>query len=258
MSKAKQNDIKPNSVLNKKKDHKKSSKFEGLGYYIPDGYTKTQVEQLFKQWNEKLKKSGHKEIERFSRLGQSSSYFVEPKNGPQTQISNYNIQIYFDLIQTYMNFYFESPEARTRYKKNYHYFKLILQLHVDGVGLTSIVERLKSIETYKAYLSREIDRQVFNKNKDRSKFYIYTQLRKILNHCWLWHCVNINGELSFKDLELYNFLGLDVPNTNVYINKILASQGLSPIKLRIAESKLYTKDDCVKLDSKDFSRPIEL
>lgn len=227
---------------------KSNKHYEGLGYYIPMGYTKTQVKELFKQWNTKLKKSGHNDVEHFSELGKSSIYFISDKKKSIYIKSNYNLETYYNLIQTYMHLYFESDLGRRRFKRNYNFIRLLMRDHVQGIALTKTTEYVKHLSWYKLDESDKPNQYCHSLNYKRSKFYIYITIRAVLNHCWIWHLTDINGELNAQELQHYNFLGLDVPNTERYINEILVAKGLETIKLRLPESKLYSYDTCCKID----------
>lgn len=238
---------KPRPKFDIAKQDNEARYYQGMGYHVPAGTDKNELRRLYKLWNTKLQKSGHIELEHFSQAapGRSSPFFVEPKTRGVNSQDNYVASAYFDYIQTYFNHYMSTQAAQDRYKKNYIAFYLIIQQHLSGVSLTRIVANLKTREFYHAFPDAKMRAGAYTKNKNRSKYWTYISIRKVLNHCWLWHLTDINGELSAKQLEHFNFLGLDVPGTEQTINSL--SSTVEPIKLRIPSIALYSNDRCAKL-----------
>ena len=221
--------------------------FQGIGYHIPKSYNKSEVLELYKLWNEKLQKSGHRELEHFSSLqpGRSSPFFVEAHNQGIYKESNYTISAFYNLIQTYINYYMLSNESRERYKLNWPVYQLLIQDFAAGKSLITLVDQLKTWAFYNRLPSKNTASRAYGANKGRSKYWTYISLRKILNHCWLWHITDLNGELAAKDLEHLDFLGLDVPGTEELINSLPAT--IEPIKLRIKSKALYKNDKPAKI-----------
>jgi hypothetical protein len=140
-----------------------------------------------------------------------------------------------------------TAEAKKRYKINYLPFLQIIKSYTAGVSLDKIIAEMRQSSFYATNPGDVPNYRSYNRNKARSKFWVYISLRKVMNHCWLWHITDQNGELTPKQLELFDFLGLDVPGTEEYINKLLKLDQ-SPIRLRIKPVKLFKQDRCAIVD----------
>jgi hypothetical protein len=224
--------------------------YQGIGYHVPAGYTKQEIQKLFKLWNKKLQNSGHVELEYFSSTspGRSSPFFCESRTQGIYKHDNYQISEYYNLIQTYFNLYMNTDAARKRYKHNYTIYRIILEHYITGMGFQSLCKLLTDRSIYNAYADKNTATALYQRNNKRTKFWSYTAIRRMLNHCWLWHAFDINGEVTPQQLQYFDFLGLDVPGTQDTLNAELARQGLELVQLRIPEKSLFVKDKCEPIE----------
>jgi hypothetical protein len=226
----------PNSTVSGSRSH-----YEGLGYHVPAGYTLDQVNQLFSEWNLKLQNSGHIDIEAFSDClaglsspflrGSKSSKSYDPVNDPSVALS---------YVQTYIDFYMSSRNARTRYKSDYAACLFLLNCYMEQADYRDI-SRLATtgdVAQFKADHPNVLFPMYFNPlTMPKSHYWAYNKLRRILNHCWLWHITDQNGELTPRDLEVFGFLGLDCKGTEEYYNSVIVPLGLPAVKLKHKEAK---------------------
>ena len=226
----------PTSTVSGAKTH-----YEGLGYYIPAGYTLEQVQRLASEWNLKLQKSNHQDIEHFSDvlMGLSSPY-LRGQRAPKAYEAHHDPSEALSYIQTYINYYMSTSQARYRYGANHASSLFLLNCYVEQVEFRDIAALAQTGDS-KAFkeLYPSVDwPPYFTPNKlYKSHYWAYQRTRKILQHCWLWHITDMNGEISPEALCLYGFVGLDVKGTQDYYNAELAKLGKPPIKLRKPESK---------------------
>jgi hypothetical protein len=226
----------PTSTVSGAKTH-----FQGLGYFIPHGYTLEQIQKLSSDWNQKLQKSGHKDCEAFSDvLPGLSSPFLYNSRSPEALQSHHNPITALNLIRTYINYYMHTKEARAKYSQDYKASLFLLECYLNQVDFRAI-SKLKStgdLESFKEkYPELELPYSFTTEDLKTSHYWAYQTTRKLLQHCWLWHITDHNGELTADDLTTYGFVGLDVKGTTQYYNNELAKLGKPPIKLRKPESK---------------------
>jgi hypothetical protein len=226
----------PTSTVSGAKTH-----YEGLGYYVPAGYTLQEIQKLASEWNAKLQKSGHVDIESFSDvlMGLSSPYLRGQRSYKSLQ-SHHDPSEALDYIQTYINLYMHTSKARWKYGKSHAIALFLLNCYVNQVEFRDI-SKLSNTGDVKAFKRKhpsvEFPTYFQPTTMYKSHYWAYQYTRKLLQHCWLWHITDINGELTAEQLSFYGFVGLDVVGTNELYNKALQELGREPIKLRKPESK---------------------
>lgn len=226
----------PNSTIEGSRSH-----YQGLGYHIPAGYTLEQVRELFSKWNDKLQKSGHKDIEAFSDvLPGLSSAFLQGTKSYKAFSSHNDPSATFQFIQTYINYFMHTRQAKQVYGARLAEAQFLLNCYLEQVEYRDIAALAVSgsrAKFSKLYPSVEFPSHFKPLDMPKSHYWAYNRIRKLLNHCWLWHVTDQNGELQPKDLELYEFVGLDVKGTEERFNKVLAKLNKPLIKLKHKEAK---------------------
>jgi hypothetical protein len=226
----------PNSTVSGAKTH-----YQGMGYHIPSGYTREQVNQIYSEWQDKLQKSGHVDIEAFSDcLPGLSSPFLRGSKSYKTYESFNDISQALSYVQTYINYYMFSRSSRTKYYKDHAACLFLLRCYVEQVeyrDIAGLANTGDKASFSKLYPNIEYPNFFNPLSMKKSHYWAYQKTRRILNHCWLWHVTDANGELKPKDLEVFHFLGLDCKGTEEYYNSVLAPLGLDTIKLKNKEAK---------------------
>ena len=225
----------PTSTVSGAKRH-----FQGMGYHVPSGYTLEQINELYSKWNLKLQKSGHVDVEAFSDcLPGLSSPFLQGSKSYKAYDAVFDPSVALSYVQTYINYYINSPEATARYSQDLPVVQFLLNCYMEQVDYRDI-SRLAVSGDRKAFKSEhpnvEYPPKFHSFNMPKSHYWAYNKTRRILNHCWLWHVTDQNGELSCKDLEIFGFLGLDCKGTHEYYNSVLSPLGLS-VNLKHKEAK---------------------
>lgn len=225
----------PNSTVYGAKKH-----FQGMGYHVPSGYTLEQINELYSKWNLKLQNSGHNDIEAFSDcLAGLSSPFLQGSKSYKSYDAVYDPSQALSYVQTYINYYMDTRNSRSRYGTQHAAVLFLLNCYVEQVDYRAI-----------AALAVSGDKQSFRSehptvdfptyfqplSMPKSHYWAYNKLRKVLNHCWLWHITDQNGELTPQDLQVFEFLGLDVKGTHEHYNSVLNPLGLS-VNLKHKEAK---------------------
>lgn len=225
----------PNSTVSGARTH-----YEGAGYYIPHGYTLEQVNKIFSEWQLKLQKSGHVDIESFSDClpGLSSPFLRGTKNFKSFEYQHDPSEA-ISYVQTYINYYMNSRAARHKYGKSYTNCLFLLNCYIEqaeyrDISALAVSGDLKAFS--KLYPNIEYPNAFKPLTLYKSHYWAYNKIRRILNHCWLWHVTSPQGELRPKDLEIFGLLGLDCKGTHEYYNSILNPLGLS-VNLKHKESK---------------------
>lgn len=236
MAKRSKRQKQPTSTVSGAKTH-----YEGLGYHIPHGYTLEQIQRLASEWNLKLQKSNHQDIEHFSDvLPGLSSPFLRGTKTTKSYESHQDPSEALNYIQHYINYYMHTKAALNRYSGDWQASLFLLDCYVNQVEFRDIA-KLATSGDYKAfkllYPDVELGKRFDASKLYKSHYWAYQRTRKLLQHCWLWHITDINGELTSEQLSLYGFVGLDVKGTEAYYNKVLKQLGKPPIKLKKPESK---------------------
>jgi hypothetical protein len=226
----------PTSTISGARNH-----YQGLGYHVPAGYTLEQVNQIFSEWNLKLQKSGHVDIEAFSDcLAGLSSPFLRGSKSYKAYEASHDPSLAISYVQTYINYYMQTRTARHKYGKQYAASLFLLNCYIEQVDYRDIsaLATTGNVKLFKAnHPNVEFPMYFIPTTMPKSHYWAYNKLRRILNHCWLWHITDQNGELSVRDLEVFGFLGLDCKGTEDYYNSVIVPLGLQPIKLKHKEAK---------------------
>ena len=237
-------DLKIKNAIHNEAQHARRKDFQGIGYYAPSDKELRRLKQLYKTWNTKLQKLGQSQQEYLDSNGHSHVFFVDDHSTGIYKQENYTAEYFFSLMQTFANFCSDSPAFKKVFSDNPEFHMLVLRAYADGITLHNIVELAKTLEFYRHPETGTLLRACFNKNKRRSKYYIYIKLRRTLQLCWLWHALDHNGELALTDLPMYNFLGLDIPGTL----ELLQSFDPSITKLNVKPISLYANDKSLTAD----------
>jgi hypothetical protein len=215
--------------------------YQGIGYHIPHGYTLKQIQQLASEWNLKLQKSNHADIEHFSDVLMGlSAPFLKGTKTHKAYEAHHDPTTALNYIQTYINFYMHTKAAQHRYKADWQASLFLLDCYVNQVEFRDIASLAVSADYEafaKLYPNVEIPKRFDASKLYKSHYWAYQRTRKLLQHCWLWHITDQNGEITPDELTTYGFVGLDVKGTTEYYNKELAKLGKPPIKIRKPESK---------------------
>lgn len=216
--------------------------YMGIGYHIPKGYTNKQMLELFELWNEKLKKSGHQDIEHYSgfSVGRVSPRINQKHNSKLEHYGSlYNVQ----LVDTYLTNHFEVNRPTTKKLQSFWAIdRFLLQCFCAGLDL-GIMERLfiaPTAEAVAAFINAtcvDVQAKVIYNNEGRSKYWIYTRTKIALAYCYGWHLSNINGELTTDDINFYKLHGVDSKAAETIINSCRTSAGLEPIQLKWEKKK---------------------
>lgn len=226
----------PSSTVSGARTH-----YQGMGYYVPPGYTTEQVNALFSKWNQKLQKSGHVDIEAFSDcLAGLSSPFLAGSRTYKAYAEHNNPSATFQFIQTYINYYMHTRAAKARYGNKLAESQFLLNCFLEQVeyrDIAAFASHGSRAKFSKAHPNVEYPSHFNPLNMPKSHYWAYNRIRKLLNHCWLWHITDQNGELEPKDLQLYEFVGLDVKGTEELYNKELVKLGKPLVSLKHKEAK---------------------
>lgn len=217
------------------------SHFQGSGHIYPHGYTRAEYNALVREWNEKLQKSGHADIEAYSAsVSGLVSPFLKNSRPSSTYRPHNDPSEALDFARTYQTTYMHTSQARWLYGKDHAAALFLLDCYIHQVEYRDIA-RLKTSGDREAFeaLYPLVDFPTYFSlsSLKNSHYWAYQRTRKILNNCWLWHITDPNGEISIRALEFYGFLGLDCKGTSKKYNAALKKIGLGPINLKIPEAK---------------------
>ena len=236
MAKRTQRRKQPSSTVSGAKTH-----YEGLGYFIPHGYTLEQIQKLASEWNKKLQNANHEDIEHFSDVlpGLSSPYLRNHRSYKCLE-SHLDPSEAFSLIQTYYNYYLGTTQARYRFGERYLAAKFLISCYINQVKFRTIaaIANGSPLKSFKLkYPEVEFPTYFDVTSMPKSHYWAYEFTRKILQHCWLWHITDINGELTIETLNQFEFVGMDVKGTQAFFDLEHKKLGLEPVKLKKPESK---------------------
>lgn len=236
MSKNRKRDLSDPAAVDADRTH-----YMGIGYHIPPGYNAREVHKLFLEWNEKLQKSGHKDIEHYSSyiVGRVSP-IIKASHPPKDE--NIGSQYNIGLVDTYLNYFEQTKPRSAKEAKLWHIDIMLLQSFSAGVDLGSLIRIFnKPTKRAKAAFRNRwpgVTTRDVAKHKGRSKFWIYQRTKTALAHCYAWHLTDINGELTVDDVNFLQLHGIDSKATETIINSALAKVGREPISLKW-EKKSY-------------------
>lgn len=226
----------PTSTLNGARTH-----YEGLGYYVPSGYTLEQVVQTASEWNDKLQKSGHIDIESFSDClpGLSSPYLLNSRSYKSLQ-SHYDPSAALSYVRTYIEYYMYTEPAKLHYGERYKSSIFLLECYVNQVVYRDI-SKLAASKDLQVFVTKhknvEIAEDFSTECLKSSHYWAFQNTREALQHCWLWHITDVNGELESEDLMSYELMGLNVKGTLEYYNTELKKLDLPQINLKMKPCK---------------------
>lgn len=233
MAKSKKSDFDRPEVVEAIQSH-----YQGIGYFIPSTTDAQQVRDLYNEWNEKLQKSGHCDIEHHSALltGQVSPRLKKRHN---SDLHNAPSLFNYQLADTYLTNYFDHNRPATkRLQSMWLADRTLLAIWTAGINLGD-TERLFTnptttiVQAFKAKHALEhISDYALMQLKGRSKFWIYHRTRTALAYCYAWHASDVNGELDETALNIYRLHGIDSREAEGIINKARAVAGMQPVKLK--------------------------
>lgn len=209
----------------------------GSGYFIPEGYDAQQLRDLYLEWNLKLQKSGHSDVEVYSNFHPGRSSPRLRRNHP-LQVYNSQRQLISNLIDTYLNYFTRDSVKEKRQKKYYYTDYFLLQCYSNGIHLGILVEFFATVHRRAAerfvakHELHNINIKALTRAKGRTKFWIYYRTRAALAYCYAWHLSHPLGELTETLVNTYKMHGLDIKEAPGIINRARRRAKLAPIKLK--------------------------
>lgn len=123
---------------------------QGIGYFVPDGMTMKEWQQLKRKWDAKLLASGHDEIEQFStnQTGHFSPYFVKTKHNNSLSGSSATVaMLYRPETEEYYRrlglFFYHAPLNKL-FRGKYWMYWHIIRLRKDGATYKDMIMWLRS------------------------------------------------------------------------------------------------------------------
>jgi hypothetical protein len=173
-----------------RRSNRKGTFSQGIGYHIPDDLSESQWKSLKQEWEDKLAKSGHIDIELFSPTGNFSPYFTKKSgynsfSGSSATVSayyNYATQEYYRLLSLYLH----HGNIYKHFKPNGSLYRLLIKLSSEGKNYREVCEFLKS------------DKCPAKHRSNRSIFWAYYHTMKIEKRLREW--VKKNAEWIYDNL----------------------------------------------------------
>ena len=192
----------------------RTTKAQGMGYYIPDSMTNAQWVKIKQKWDQKLNDSGFSDIEMFSSdytghfLPLFSQNSIEKNQKLQKGAIGDGIAGYFDYCSTF----YEHVDWRAkfnygRYNRAWALMRELFRLHKDGVSFGDVAKALRGERS--SYMKRfNIEPVYVRYRQKRSKYWCFTQLSAVLEQMWLWHATHALGSLTPYDLQHMEATGI--------------------------------------------------
>lgn len=166
----------------------------GIGYVMPAGMSKKEFFKLYSDWNKKLEKSGHTELERFTPDGLISPFFnsVASSNSPAGSAAS-ALRRFTPEKQDY--YHFISVFAQNAdFKKLYgpriaKFYQWLMERSAEGLTLDTLLHlvRTKSEKDSRAYVGWFYFKTKWNRGT------LYKLQQKLIQDCFTWHRTDPEG-----------------------------------------------------------------
>lgn len=187
---------------------------QGIGYYIPDTMSHDQWRQMKQKWDQQLHDSGFTDIE-YHSSALDGHFFptlrnnsIEKNTKAQTGAIPAGIEGYYDYCSTFYELAdWKNLFNNKRFKRQWSLMRELFRLHKDGVSYGDMRQALRGRQT--SYMIRFNIAPCHEQHRQqRSKYWLFEQISRILSVAWLWHATNSQGSLTPYDLEHMQVTGL--------------------------------------------------